>query len=431
MATRARNKLNVKQVEALIKASRPGRYGDGGGLFLDITPKGSSSWTFIYRSPVHRVRRGGSFVGRTRERGLGPVTLETIRKNGALAAARERAEAARKQIEMGLDPLDIAAPTAKATVPTFAELAEELAKSFEPRWRNSKTAARWRSNIRLYAEPLAAMRVDAITTQDVENVLKPIWESRAETASQLRGNIERVLDAAKARKWRTGENPAAWRGNLSALLPPRRRLTRGHHPALPWQEMPSFMARLRNMDGVGPLALEFAILCASRSNEARGAAWDEFDFKSRIWTVPGGFEGRMKEEEDHQVPLSSRAFEILQAVGRLPRGPFVFPGSKRGRPLSDMSLSAVLRRMGQDEITVHGFRATFRMWCGDTGAAPREIAEMCLSHTIGSRVEVAYNRSTALERRRVVMEAWAAFCGTRLAGEVVPLRPACSEFHDS
>ena len=415
MVARVQNKLNVRRVEAIINAARPGRYGDGGGLYLDIRSSGKASWTFIYRSPTHRTILKGKVVGKTRERGLGAVTLEEVRRGGALAQARIRADEARKLIARGLDPLDIR-PIATTAVPTFDDLAEELAQIFEKRWRNPKTAARWRSNIRLYAKPLASMRVDAITTDAIEAVLRPIWWCRAETASQLRGNIERVLDAAKARKWRAGENPAVWRGNLNALLPPRRRLTRGHHSALPWHEIPSFMAKLRTMKGTSPRALEFVILCASRSNEVRGARWDEVDLDSMTWTVPGGFEGRMKEEKDHQVPLSPPAVEILKARMVLPEGSLVFPGSKKARPLSDMSLTAVLRRMGHDDITVHGFRATFRMWCGDNEIVPREVAEMCLAHAVGNRVELAYNRSTALARRRTAMNAWAQFCTSHSDG---------------
>ena len=271
----------------------------------------------------------------------------------------------------------------------------------------------------VYAGPLRSMPVDVITTEDILAVLKPVWSTKAETASRLRGRIERVLNAAKAKGLRSGENPAAWRGHLENLLPKRQKLTRGHHAAMPYADVPAFVARLRERDAVAALALEFAILTAGRSGEVLGARWSEVDFGARIWTIPPQ---RMKAAREHRVPLSESAFAILEKLGEARVSEFIFPGQGAGRPLSEMVLRRMLRR-DADVVTVHGFRSSFRDWAGNETHFPRELAEAALAHVVGDKAEQAYRRSDALEKRRTLMEAWAQWCEPREAADnVTPLR---------
>jgi integrase len=273
--------------------------------------------------------------------------------------------------------------------------------------------------LREYAAALRARPVDEITTEDVLAVLKPIWSTKAETASRLRGRIERVLNAAKAKGHRSGENPAAWRGHLENLLPKRQKLTRGDHAALPYADVPAFVGRLRQRDAVAALALEFAILTAARSGEVLGARWAEIDFDGRIWTIPPE---RMKAAREHRVPLSKRAVAILSKLNEGRTGEHVFPGSLGGLPLSAMAMDMLLRRTGQ-EVTVHGFRSSFRDWAGNETHFPRELAEHALAHVLGDKAEQAYRRGDALEKRRALMEAWARHCEPSSADEkVTPLR---------
>ena len=254
-------------------------------------------------------------------------------------------------------------------------------------------------------------RIDTIETEDILSVLQPIWPTKQETASRLRGRIEQVLDAAKVKGHRGGENPARWKGHLEHLLSERKKLQRGHHSALPYQELPAFMAELREREAVSASALEFLILTASRSGEVRGAEWPEFDFKSNVWTVPGD---RMKTGEPHQVPLTTAMITVLDTVAPLSgKKGFVFPGVKKGRPLSDMVFKSLFKRMSRDGITAHGFRSSFRDWAGDKTSFPREVAEAALAHKVGDEVERAYRRSTALEKRRQLMQEWERY----LSGE--------------
>lgn len=410
---RSVNRLSARLV-ATIK--EPGRYADGAGLYLLVTPR-QKSWTFVY------IREG-----RRRELGLGSAA--TI----SLADARRKAEAIRRQLADGIDPLDAKREAERdRRIPTFGEMADRHIETMRPSWRNEKHAAQWamtlgRSRDRDgkllgtgYCLELADSRVDEITTEDVLAVLKPIWSTKPETASRVRGRIEAVLDAAKAAGYRSGENPARWRGHLALLLPRRQKLKRGHHPAMPYADVPPFMARLRTAPGMGALALRFAILTAARSGEVRGARWAEIDLDERTWTVPAA---RMKGGRPHRVPLSEPAVKILRELAVMrpeddDGSALVFPGL-RGRPLSDMSLSAVLRRLGFGHVTVHGFRSSFRNWAGDRTNFPREVAEAALAHVIGG-VEGAYRRSDAFEKRRRLMDAWAAYLETTEADKVVHL----------
>ena len=286
----------------------------------------------------------------------------------------------------------------------------------ESQWRNDKHRAQWRMTLKAYAADLRPLTLDAITTERVLGVLQPIWAEKPETASRLRGRLERVLDAAKARGLRTGENPARWRGHLDHLLPKRQKLTRGHHRALPYSDLPAFMAELRDRTAPAARTLEFLILTAARTSEALGARWGEVDLAAKVWTVPAE---RMKAGRQHRVPLSARAVELLSEAR--PADAFVFPGIVEGSPLSSGAMERVLDRMGV-AVTVHGFRSTFRDWCGEASTFPRELAEAALAHTVGDETERAYRRGDALEKRRKLMDAWARYAGTTRADNVVALK---------
>jgi integrase len=272
-----------------------------------------------------------------------------------------------------------------------------------------------------YAGPLRGKPVDTISTEDVLAVLKPIWTERAETASRLRGRIEKVLDAAKAKGHRSAENPARWRGHLDHLLPKPLKLTRGHHPAMAYDEVPRFVGELRTREATAARALEFCILTAARSGEVLGLRRSEVDFEKKVWTVPSD---RMKAGREHRVPLSASAISILKDAAKANSGDFLFPGQARNRPLSNMAMDMMLRRMKRNDVTVHGFRSSFRDWAGNVSNFPREITETALAHVIGDKAEQAYRRSDALEKRRKLMEAWATYCQPRKGGNVVPLKAA-------
>jgi integrase len=384
------HKLTAREVKAL---TEEGRYGDGGGLYLSISSGGRRRWIFLYR-----------WEGKTREMGLGSA------QSVGLAEARRAAEDARANVKAGIDPIiDRQRQVPEVRIPTFGAFADELMDEIEHGFRNPKHRAQWRMTLTTYAAPLRAKPVNEITTDDVLGVLKPIWRTKPETASRLRGRIERVLDAAKARGLRSGENPAAWRGHLKNLLPARLKLTRGHHAAMPFEEVPVFVAQLRSRSGVSDRALEFCILTAARSGEVLGATWQEVDLDGAVWTVPAG---RMKAGREHRVPLSSGALAVLRQMEDLggDRDAYVFPGARRGRPLSVMAMDMVLRRSGKD-VTVHGFRSSFRDWAGEATAFPREVAEAALAHTVGDQTERAYRRGDALDKRRELMSAWSRYIG--------------------
>ena len=335
--------------------------------------------------------------------------------------AREAATRARAVLAGGGDPLS--ARRGKVHIPTFGEFADELVETLAPDWRNEKHKYQWRMTLRQYAAPLRSMPLDKIGTDDVLRVLKPLWTSRPETGSRLRGRIERVLEAATVRGYRFGPNPALWRGSLRSLLPKPKKLIRGHHPAMPFHQLPNFIAALRQRDTVVSWMLEFTILTGARSGEVFGVRWSEFDMSARLWTLPAE---RMKARREHRVPLPPRAVEILEKVARLRRSDssdsLVFPGRRPDRPFSNMSMQMVLRRSAATrDYTVHGFRSTFRDWAGERTNFPREIVEVALAHLVGDEVERAYRRGDALEKRRTLMEAWAAFCEPETTSNVIPL----------
>ena len=382
------------------KTTKPGYYGDGAGLWLQVSPSGSKSWIFRY-----------TLAGRQREMGLGPT--HTV----SLASARSQAKEHRLTLREGKDPLDarnatkLAASIAKARVMTFDQCASAYIAAHRGGWKNAKHVSQWENTLSTYATPIVgALPVAEVDTALVVKVLSPIWQGKTETATRLRGRIEKILDFATVSGHRQGENPARWRGHLDKLLANPNKVARvKHHPALPWQEMGALMAELRAREGIAARALEFSILTAARSGEVRGATWDEIDLTVGLWTIPAE---RMKAQKEHRVPLSKPVLTLLEAMPRF--GVLVFPGQRKGAGLSDMSLTAVLRRMKRNEITVHGFRSTFRDWCSESVANsfPREVCEHALAHSLPDKVEAAYQRGDLLEKRVMLMEAWADYCGT-------------------
>jgi integrase len=336
--------------------------------------------------------------------GLGPLALVDLKE------ARDLALAARKQVHAGLNPIEERkAARAAAAGATFADVAAEVLAHAEAASKNDKHAAQWKLSLETHAKALREKPVSEITTEDVLEVLKPLWLETPETASRTRGRIERVLDAAKAKGLRTGENPARWRGHLALLLPARKRLTRGHHAAMPFKDVPDFMAKLKERPAPAARALELTILTAARTGEMIGATWGEFDLVGKVWTVPPA---RMKAGQEHRVALSDRAVEVLKGLAdekhRRPQT-LVFPGERPGTTMSNMAMAMLMRRMGEKVFTVHGFRSSFRDWAGETTAFPREVVEAALAHTVGNAVERAYRRGDALEKRRKLMDAWAGY----------------------
>jgi integrase len=349
--------------------------------------------------------------GKAKEMGLGSA------KSVPLADARERAASARRKIAQGLNPIE--QRKRDNGVPSFGEMADTVREALALGFRNEKHKAQWKMTLETYAAPLRGKPVDTITIDDVLAVLKPIWTTKAETASRLRGRIEKVLDAAKAKGFRDGENPARWRGHLDHLLPGRPKLARGHHPAMPYEELPAFIGRLRESDSLAAKALELCILTAARSGEILGMRWAEVDLDKKLWTIPAN---RMKAGREHRVPFSPRAVEILRQLHKVQSGDFVLPGQARNKPLSNMAMEMVLRRMKLENVTVHGFRSSFRDWAGNVSSFPREVVEAALAHVIGNKAEQAYRRSDALEKRRKLMDAWAAYCEPRASADVVQMR---------
>ncbi|WP_337847685.1 integrase arm-type DNA-binding domain-containing protein [Sphingomonas sp.] len=377
------NRLTSLQVARL---NKPGLHPDGNNLYLSVAESGAKSWRMIY-----------TFAGKRRELGLGSTTVVS------LAAARVKALEGLALRREGRDP-KLAWKTATSGVPAFGEAALDFIDGREAGWKNAKHQQQWRNTLTTYAKPIWEIPVSDIGVDDILRVLRPIWVTKAETAKRLRGRIESVLDAAKVRGHRSGENPATWRGNLALLLPKQRKGPKQHHPAMPFEAVPAFMVRLAQREALSARALELTILTAARTSEALQASWDEFDLNARLWIIPAD---RMKAGKEHRVPLSPQALDLLESLPRV--GPFVFPGLKPGKPLSNMSMEMVLRRMEVTDCSVHGFRSSFRDWCGEETAFPRDIAEMALAHAVGSDVERAYRRGDALEKRRELMAQWGAY----------------------
>lgn len=382
-------RLSARTAETLKK---PGRHADGGNLYLAITPDGARRWTFMYR-----------YGGKTREMGLGSAAKGMV----SLTTARELAQAARDLLREGKDPLAEKRASPKSRGKTFGQCADEYITAMRSSWTNAVHAHQWEYTLTQLAAPLRGKPVDQIQTADVLEVLKPVWARTPETASRLRARMESVLDAAKAANLRQGENPARWRGHLDKLLPKRPKNGKRHHPALPYDQVSGCISKLGANGSMSALALEFCILTACRAGEVTGAQWTEIDIDKGIWTIPGS---RMKAGREHRVPLAPRALEILEALAKLKAGPFVFPGRDPAKPLSPLFLLRCLRKIGYSDITVHGFRSSFRDWAAEATPFPHEVCEQALAHTVGSAVERAYRRTDLFERRRELMTAWAAFC---------------------
>lgn len=395
----------VRQVEKLIREAKPGAFADGDGLYLKITPTGAASWQFRYQ-----------IGGRRRMMGLGACSVVS------LAEARDKAAEARKQVRAGIDPLEVKAAaekTAKARETSFRDVAKDYIDGHRASWRSAKHAQQWENTLEQYVHPKIGDKPPAaITTEDVLGILNPIWTAKAETARRVRNRIELIIDAARAKGISTQPNPAAWRGHLDKLLPKRSKATKGHHAALPYRAIPEFMKRLRaDRRSTSSIALQLTILTACRTSEVLLARWEEFDLPNRLWTIPAE---RMKATRAHRVPLSAEVAKLIESLDA--REGYLFPGAKKDRPLSNMSMTMVLRKLGHGDLTVHGFRSTFRDWCAEETHYPNIVAEMALAHTVDNAVEAAYRRGDLLEKRRALMADWATYCTSTPAANVVPIK---------
>jgi integrase len=404
---RASNKLSAVQVKSI---SESGKHHDGGGLYLQVSAGGAKSWIFRFM-----------LDGRPREMGLGPVHAIP------LAEARKRAAECRRMRHDGIDPIEARSAQRDekkleaAKSMTFDACAAAYIDAQKAAWKNAKHREQWPNTLKTYASPVfGSLPVQAVDVGLVMKALEPIWQTKSETASRLRGRIEAVLDWATVRGYRKGDNPARWRGHLDKLLPARNKVQRvEHHPALPYDDLADFVVMLRKQEGIAPRALEFLILTATRTGEVIGARWDEIDLEQKIWVVPAA---RMKAGREHRVPLSGAAVAILEEMKKIRESEFVFPGGKSGKPLSNMAMLAVLKRIGRSDLTNHGFRSSFRDWAAERTNFSREVAEMALAHTVGDKVEAAYRRGDLFQKRRQMMVGWARFCGTtRPPAEVVPI----------
>ncbi len=403
------NRLNARKVQTLTKI---GRHADGGGLYLSVAKDGGRKWVFLYRRN-----------GRLREMGLGSARAVP------LAIAREKAAAARLLLTDRIDPLahrqnDVASPN-------FNECVKQFLASNEAGWRNAKHTSQWRNTLKAYAEPvIGRLPVNEIETHHIMKILDPIWAIKTETASRVRGRIENVIDWASARGYRKGENPARWRGHLDKLLPARSKVQKvEHHNALPYGEIAAFMAELQKRGGIAARALEFTILTAARTSEAIEATRSEFDLIANVWTISAE---RMKAGREHRVPLSSRAITLLKAVGihtndGLAPSAIVFADPPNRVGLSSNAMLALLARLKRRDLTVHGFRSTFRDWAAETTNIPNEVVEMALAHTVKNKAEAAYRRGDLLLKRAGLMEKWAIFC-SKPSGRVVPLNLEPTEY---
>lgn len=387
---RAKDRLSAR----FVATAAPGEHHDGGGLYLVVSPSGARSWTYRFY-----------FDGRRRFMGLG--SFEDV----SLSQARDARDDARRIRNSGRNPIEARRVDrqAKAARKTFGEVADSFLRVKSHEWRNAKHAEQWAVSLAKAAEPLRGLAIDQIDTESVLNVLRPIWAEKPESASRLRQRVEAVLNYAGAHGMRAGPNPARWRGHLQHLLAKRPSGAQRHHAALPYHSIPAFMRQLRGVETIAARALEFCILTAARSGEVYGARRSEIAESAALWIIPAP---RMKSGREHRVPLTPRALEIVEAVRPFQNSEFLFAGARRGKPLSHVAMAKVIERMGVEGATVHGFRSSFRDWCGDHTEFPREVAEAALSHVIGDKAEQAYRRGDALAKRRALMEAWDAYCGS-------------------
>lgn len=387
--------LTVKQVEKLIREAKPGATSDGDGLILRVTEGGTASWQ--YRFTIH---------GKRRLMGLGSCSVTT------LAEARDKAAEARKLVAAGTDPLIVKEVVPEVKAATFNEVAADYIKAHRTGWKNAKHAQQWENTLRDYAAPVFGdMAVGDVTTALVLKALQPIWTAKPETAKRVRNRIELVIDSARAQGLFQGQNPATWRGHLDKLLPKRTKASKGHHAAMAYGALPTFYAKLQAERGsLSATALRLTILTACRTSEVLQADWSEVDLQARIWTIPGA---RMKAGREHRVPLSDEAMLLLESLPT--REGWLFPGARKDKPLSGMAMTMCLRKIGHGDVTVHGFRSTFRDWAAEETHHANVVAEMALAHAVGSAVEAAYRRGDLLDKRRVLMSDWAAFCAGKVA----------------
>ena len=386
------NRLTVRAVATLTK---PGRHADGGNLYLQIAQSGAKQWTFFFQ-----------LNGKQREMGLGGAGQGGV----TLAEARDKAIEARRLLTQGIDPIEArkgVQATAKVAGVKFGKFADDYVKSHKSEWTNAKHAAQWSMTLGdAYCALIRPKPIGAIGTEDILAVLEPVWQTVPETARRVRMRLEKVLDAARVRGLRSGENPARWKGHLDHILPKHGKASRGHHAALAWAEVPEFLHLLETREGMAALAFQFLILTGARTSEVLNARWDEIDFDKAMWTIPAE---RMKSRREHRVPLTKAALIPLEhAKGQ--HAVYVFPGPSEAGPLSNMSLLMVLRRLKRNDVTPHGMRSAFRDWAAECTNFPSEVCEMALAHVIENATEAAYRRGDLFDKRRTLMEAWAAFC---------------------
>jgi integrase len=399
-------KLTARQVETL---KEPGRYSAGDNLYLNIAKGGSKSWVLFYR-----------FAGKRKEMGLGSAGSTGV----TLAKAERKAVEAKALLLAGMDPLEQKrAQTRSKAIDglTFGTFADDYLALHLPKFRNDKHKAQWKMTLTTYCEPIRSAPIAEVDTEAVLKVLKPIWQKVPETASRIRGRIENIMDAARAQGFYQGENPARWKGHLKSVLPARQRLTRGHHAAMPYDELPELMLELRERQSTAALALEFCILTATRSGETLNAEWSEFDLAKATWTIPAT---RMKAGHEHRIPLTGRVLAVINGLNELRRAGsnFVFPGNGKGTALSSMAMTMQLRRMKCKGVTVHGFRSTFRDWASEQTSFPHETCEHALAHRISDKAEAAYRRGDQFEKRRKLMDAWESYCFKQTGGNVVSIK---------
>jgi integrase len=393
----------------LKKNLSPGLYADGGGLYLQVSQEGTKAWIF-------RFTRAGV----PRKMGMGPVSVKPDDKRITLADARQKATAARSLLIDGIDPIEARnakraqAALQDAQAVTFKHCADEYLKDNEGSWKNEVHRRQWASTLKTYVHPLIGnLPVAGVDTGLVLKILRPIWNTKPETANRVRGRIETILDWAKTHSYRQGDNPARWKGHLDNVLPKRSKVKRvRHHPALPYADVPELVADLRDIEGITARALEFTILTAGRTGAVIGALLSEVDLDAKIWTVPPDRAGtKIDGDEPRRIPLSDRAIEILKDLPRQDENPHVFIGAKRGKALSNMAMLEMMRDLRPGYVP-HGFRSTFKDWCSETTSYPNEVSEAALWHVVADKVEAAYRRGDLFEKRRALMADWATYCAS-------------------
>ena len=392
-----------------VATADPGKYEDGGGLRLVVSNSGAKKWVLRF-----------TIEGKRREMGLGSFP------DVGLAEARDKATVHRKQSRAGIDPIE-ARQTEPEKTPTFTACAARYIRAHRRGWKNAKHARQWVRTLKTYARSvIGSKRVDAVSTEDILKILSPIWNTKTETAKRVQGRVENILDYAAAHKYRDPLNPARWRGHLDKLLPKPSRVKKvTHHPAMSHSEVPAFVAELSINDSVSALALRFLILTGTRTSEVLQAQWPEIDLEAAVWTIPAK---RMKARRVHRVPLSDAATAILEALPRINSNPYLFPGVRHGRPLSNMALLQLMRGMGygvdgnRGDYVPHGFRSSFRDWSGEVSSFPRDVAEMALAHIIENKVEAAYRRGDLFAKRRMMMQEWADYLGKlKAVAGIIPI----------